>query len=180
MKIRTSFVSNSSSSSFVCEICGTTEGGWDLSYSEAGFVYCGNGHEICDSHILNEHILHARRAEAEELLFCSPYDSEYGMRAANGWQRTWRPAKETDPEEYKDWMARSEEERQEILTMVDEGSSWIPTSHCPICQLEELGDAEMLQLLLLSLGKTKLQVLEAITKKVGDYDGLKSYLQQPR
>lgn len=45
MKVRTGFVSNSSSSSFVCDITGnaesTTEGNLDV-----GFVECVNGHEF--------------------------------------------------------------------------------------------------------------------------------------
>lgn len=35
MKFRKDFVTNSSSSSYVCEICGRTESGWDMELSEA-------------------------------------------------------------------------------------------------------------------------------------------------
>ena len=48
MKIRTGFVSNSSSSSFICQLCGRQESGWDASYEEFGYVECPNGHVICD------------------------------------------------------------------------------------------------------------------------------------
>ncbi|MHA2280253.1 MAG: hypothetical protein ACXAC5_05280 [Promethearchaeota archaeon] len=51
MKIRTGFVSNSSSSSFICDVCGHDESGWDLGLSEAYMSECGRGHIICDSHI---------------------------------------------------------------------------------------------------------------------------------
>jgi len=37
-KYRSSFVSNSSSSSFTCDVCGNTESGWDLCLSEAEMV----------------------------------------------------------------------------------------------------------------------------------------------
>ena len=53
MKIRTCFVSNSSSSSFVCEVCGKVEGGWDLSLSEVGMTECQNGHLYCTNHSPN-------------------------------------------------------------------------------------------------------------------------------
>lgn len=34
MKFRSTFVTNSSSSSYVCEICGRTESGYDLGLSD--------------------------------------------------------------------------------------------------------------------------------------------------
>ena len=47
MKIRQGFVSNSSSSSFICDMCGYNVEGRDLSVEDADFYYCENGHEIC-------------------------------------------------------------------------------------------------------------------------------------
>lgn len=44
MKIRKGFVSNSSSSSFVCCITGATEGGYDVSLYDCGMVECEKGH----------------------------------------------------------------------------------------------------------------------------------------
>ncbi len=54
MKIRTSFVTNSSSSSFVCEVCGTSEGGYDLCMDDAGMYQCENGHVFCKHHAIKE------------------------------------------------------------------------------------------------------------------------------
>ena len=48
MKVRKGFVSNSSSTSYTCEICGGTESGWDSSPMEDfGFIECENEHTIC-------------------------------------------------------------------------------------------------------------------------------------
>ena len=44
MKTRNGFVSNSSSSSFVCSICGESESGWDLGLSDFEMFECENGH----------------------------------------------------------------------------------------------------------------------------------------
>jgi hypothetical protein len=46
MKIRQGFVSNSSSSSFVCSICDESYEGWDGQYDVKHYS-CFNGHEIC-------------------------------------------------------------------------------------------------------------------------------------
>lgn len=51
MRVRTRMVSNSSSSSFCCQVCGTTESGWDASPKDFGMVECQAGHIICESHI---------------------------------------------------------------------------------------------------------------------------------
>jgi len=57
MKIRKGFVSNSSSSSFVCDVCGEQSSGWDMSYDEAEMVCCKNGHDFCEKHLLGENTL---------------------------------------------------------------------------------------------------------------------------
>lgn len=52
MKIRKGFVSNSSTSSFVCEICGESVAAHDsCSYSDIGFTECINGHLFCEEHL---------------------------------------------------------------------------------------------------------------------------------
>lgn len=48
MKYRKSFVTNSSSSSYICESCGAEASGWDLSLSEAEMLECVNGHTVCE------------------------------------------------------------------------------------------------------------------------------------
>ena len=47
MKVRTGFVSNSSSSSFTCCICGTTESGMDASWQDWDWNGCEHGHVFC-------------------------------------------------------------------------------------------------------------------------------------
>jgi len=44
MKVRTGFVSNSSTSSFICDICGEVEAGYDLSLSDVNMHQCVAGH----------------------------------------------------------------------------------------------------------------------------------------
>ena len=48
MKIRTGFVSNSSTSSFICQVCENSWQGMDgSSYEDIGFTECKNGHAWC-------------------------------------------------------------------------------------------------------------------------------------
>lgn len=55
MKIRHGFVSNSSTSSFLCMVCGNMEAGSDcVGMSDYGFGACENGHEFCLEHIIKE------------------------------------------------------------------------------------------------------------------------------
>ena len=55
MKIRSGFVSNSSSSSFVCCICGRSEVVYDGSLRDAGMAQCINGHVTCQEELLPGH-----------------------------------------------------------------------------------------------------------------------------
>ena len=54
MKIRHGFVSNSSTSSFICEICGREEMGMDISLDECEMFECENGHVICNEHAIKD------------------------------------------------------------------------------------------------------------------------------
>ena len=54
MKVRSGFVSNSSTSSFICEICGENVTGMDISYDDADMFMCHNGHVMCTEHALKD------------------------------------------------------------------------------------------------------------------------------
>lgn len=49
-KVRKGFVSNSSSSSFICEISGNVESGYDASPSDCGMIRCVNDHLMMEEY----------------------------------------------------------------------------------------------------------------------------------
>lgn len=51
MKVRDGFVSNSSSSSFTCKICGEEGSGWDASLSDFDMCSASDGETICCDHV---------------------------------------------------------------------------------------------------------------------------------
>jgi len=53
MKRRSGFVSNSSTSSFTCDICGEAYTGWDACPSEFECSTCEFEHVMCDEHLLD-------------------------------------------------------------------------------------------------------------------------------
>ena len=54
MKIRNGFVSNSSSSSFICEVSGEVESGMDMSIREAEMYGCEKGHVFCERYLIDD------------------------------------------------------------------------------------------------------------------------------
>ena len=74
MKIRNGFVSNSSGSSFVCDICGDERQGYEL--VDIRMVECENGCIICDDHLDSDAIINyvciEPRLDEESCPVCSP------------------------------------------------------------------------------------------------------------
>ena len=92
MKIRKGFVSNSSSSSYVCDVCGTAESGWDIGLSEAEMTECATGHIFCDSHmdsLKNNLTLKDKQAEALKWLEEQGEDSEDILEGCKSGDEDW-------------------------------------------------------------------------------------------
>ena len=54
MKIRLGFVSNSSSSSYICDVCGEERSGYDFGLREAEMYSCMNDHTFCEEHAITD------------------------------------------------------------------------------------------------------------------------------
>lgn len=114
MKLRKDFVTNSSSSSFICEICGKSESGYGMALSDAQMYECENGHVFCVDEALD--------ADPKEII-------NYILK--NGYNEASYNA---DDEDYSEEDLK-EMEMDELLVIAseDDGYYGVPECMCPIC-----------------------------------------------
>lgn len=126
MKQRLGFVSNSSSSSFICDVCGQDVSGWDLSLSESGMVECENGHTLCQEHI--------KEPSAEQLLKMLEDTKKY----LSEWSAIEKIDEYITENELLENLSF-----ESINSFIEEfgGESYIyalPEQLCPLCNFEEV------------------------------------------
>lgn len=122
MKFRKDFVTNSSSSSFVCEICGREESGWDMVIEEAEMYECVNGHVFCVDEVLE--------ADHKKMI---QYILENGYNKA------------CCNEEGIDYTEEDlcDMDQHDLITITEDGSYCVPEMVCPICQFTEYSEYDM-------------------------------------
>jgi len=160
MKTRMGFVSNSSSSSFICDVCGNVESGYDLSAREAGFYRCLSGHEFCESHligveldVLKENIVTAIREENANSL-------------AHGWGKIGI----TEEEVF------SIEEEEKLINLFLKHFDEVPDMCCPICSLETIRNNDLLNYVLKMSNISKDKLTEQLKQDHPTFEGLMEFL----
>ena len=164
MKIRTSFVSNSSSTSFTCSSCGENVIGRDMGIEEAEMIECENGHTICeyncakgswDEELTEEVIL---KYIEEELPLVKKreekYAEQYGTR--------------TDEQIRKDLRRDFEYEYREK----------VPSKYCPVCSFDVISKEDYMSFLLYKLGMKYEDIKDEIRKEFNSYQDLKEKLKE--
>jgi len=162
MKVRLGFVSNSSSSSYTCQICQQTESGWDICLSECGMYQGECGHVFCESHIKD---------------ISDPEDMEIGEQLA---------LLNDLFSEDEEWYKEAREKHAELLSMTAEQveendleddvsqliaewcSDWryeLPDKYCPICVMTEVTDGAALRYALHKLGISRKKLDEEIQSR---------------
>ena len=137
MKFRKDFVTNSSSSSYVCEICGRIESGFDLCLSDAEMMECVNSHTFCREEAL-------KRPSKKDLI---------KMILENEWNKdTWDST----------LKGRRDYTEEELITMEEDdlfdkfcsegGYYEVPECVCPICQFIEYSEYDLSAYLLKKYG----------------------------
>lgn len=162
MKIRIGFVSNSSSSSYTCDICGCVESGWDMCLSEAEMFECSNGHVFCESHIENvtDEELYVSMLEQGIKKYGNKYEDEDKLNKVN---------------------SCVEEERESFCEEQLENTDWrydYPKKYCPICSLKEINDSELLEYLKYGIGMDIENILEDMRDKFKDYDEFRTFINE--
>lgn len=159
MKIRNGFVSNSSSSSFVCEICGRAEGGYELGLSEAGMTECENYHVFCEEHLLE--IDYASIASLKiKSLYTEPYDED-----------TLQDLLELEKD-------LSRYEIRKILRNHDIDEDYVSETECPICQMQEITDRDLLAYIYQRFNINETEMTEEMKKRFATYNKFQEYLRQ--
>ena len=148
MKFRKDFVTNSSSSSYVCEICGRTESGWDLGLSECEMMECVNGHIFC----------------CDEALEMSTKEEMIKMILENGWNNRW----DSGIQDYRDYTEEEISAMDEDIIfdewITDGGYYEVPECLCPICQFIEYSEYDLSAYLLKEYGISRDEVFAEVKK----------------
>ena len=176
MKIRTSFVSNSSSSSFMCLVTGEIFSGMDADPQSFGIVECENGHEFGEDFVVEV---------SEEIQF--PADIDYVIKELEEIA--------ISPYNYmiNDYPERIEE-AQDFLLGMDEyvkdmelfyetfedillDAEYILLGKCPICTLTHITDEHILNYLLKLFGEggSREKVMQKLQKDFSSLDELEEY-----
>lgn len=128
-KKRLGFVSNSSSSSFVCDVCRKKESGYDARLKDFDMSCCENGHEFCNGHMVRE----MSDLSRDELLKYAKDGFEY----MNEDSKSGFIADLEDAETPDDFMEIFEEMQDEY------GESDVPAFICPICGFTHVNDSDL-------------------------------------
>ena len=161
MKIRKGFVSNSSSSSFVCDICGTSEGGYDANARDVGMINCENGHTFCEGHFV--------------------ITADMRDRLATRMKKEGEVSPEEIDEFLEAWDSEQPKSEYAVRSLLEDYSGFedisyeLPAEMCPICNMTNItGDAIISYIDKFII--TKKEVINQIRSKVSTYEELQALL----
>jgi len=164
MKIRNGFVSNSSSSSFTCDVCGTTESGMDATPGEFDMSECVNGHTFCNDHA----------PESEPMTPKQYRDSIREQIQSCDWS-----SKERIQSDIAEMEMVPDDEIEEFYND-NYSDNGVPECQCPICTFTELSDADGFSYLKKKFSMGNKEILEAIKVHFKTYGEFRNFLENKK
>ncbi len=162
MKIRKGFVSNSSTTTYTCDVCGEEAAGRDISLSDWGMFQCINNHTVCE-----KHEIHVTGDMKKTMLL--NYTDEW----SNDKGETVRKEAKEIIDEDGDWEELFEETFEEYTYES-------PEERCPICQFKEISSDETIRYIFKKNNTTKEEVMAEMKKTFSNYKELKEYLKETK
>lgn len=148
MKKRKGFVSNSSSSSFICDITGREFSGWDMGLVDAGMYSCKNNHTF-DERFYREPSIQQKR----EIVLAQ--DGDY-------YEEQREKARTLNDAEFEEWWDDDYAEQE-----FDRGE--LTPDFCPICSFRYAKPSEIMLFLLAQDNMKLSEVLEKINILYDDW-----------
>jgi len=139
MKIRSGLVSNSSSSSFICDACQGRYEGWDNTYDgDVRYLECQNGHAFCSNCLITD----PKCISAAVLSECSVLEDEL------------------EPDDSEKVVAGTWTLAEALNYSFFDNDFAIPAEICPICQMRSIPNYLIMKFLLDTVGKTREEIEE--------------------
>ncbi len=178
MKIRNGFVSNSSTSSFVCDVCGATEAGMDLTLGEARMKQCVNGHTLCDGHLVisdDEKVYGYQKYFEQKIDYytklveknpddknCRRWlgDAQNNLKTLNSFETI---------KEITDWLYEED--------FISDMEYEMPPELCPCCRFDCVSKEDKISYLYKKYDETSEKISTEMKEKFNSYDDFKEYIK---
>lgn len=187
MKIRNGFVSNSSSSSFICEVSGVSESGWDASRKDLGFVVCVNGHTFLEEYaidISDREIFEAKKAALLKKFLSVIRINEKALedKSYSEEMHKWR----------EDYIAHIKE-KYTVVEQINYGDDdfedtldeyyndvfdelEVPENRCPLCMFTEVNPETFFKFYLKENNLTKSDVALMLKERFKTWENFRKYM----
>jgi hypothetical protein len=164
-KYKLDFVTNSSSTSYICEISGERESGMDADAEDLGFYLCSNGHEYLEKYRLDHKKFFPKEKAIE---FLEEIIKESKCTDKTGRYKEYLEKLKIDNEFADEIIGDLTEERSFGRCSDGDGSTIL----CPICQMEYIRDKDMLKFFLKLNGKRE-DVVKLMKKQYSTYEDMR-------